>query len=152
MARSIPPMTRADLLAFLRAHPLAVQASVSPAGGPQAAVIGAVVSDRLELFFDTQDTSRKCHNLRADPRIALVFGWDLDEACTLQIEGGADEPTGGDLDRLKAIYFERFPDGVAREAAGGIAYFRVRPTWVRFSDFRVEPPAIEEIEAAQLAP
>ena len=46
---------------------------------------------------------------------------------------------------LVAAYFAKFPDGIDREAWPDIAYFRVRPTWVRFSDFTVDPPAIELI-------
>ena len=87
-------MTRQDLLAFLKRHKLAVQASVSASGMPQAAVVGIVVSDAFEVFFDTLDSSRKCQNLRRDPEVALVVGWDLDEGRTLQLEGTADEPAG----------------------------------------------------------
>ena len=32
-----------------------------------------------------------------------------------------------------------FPDGPTRLSWPGIAYFRVRPRWVRYSDFRVTP-------------
>ena len=69
-------MDRQGLLAFLRKHRLCVQASVAAEGGPQAAVVGYAVSDRLELIFDTLASTRKAENLRRDPRIALVVGWD----------------------------------------------------------------------------
>lgn len=139
-------MNRAELLAFLERHPLAVEASVADDGAPQAAVIGVAVSPELELVFDTLATSRKCANLRRDPRIALVIGWDLSEACTVQLEGRVDEPRGADLARLQALYFARFPDGIARRDWPAITYFRVRPTWMRWSDFRVDPPVIEVID------
>lgn len=132
-------MEDADILALARTCKDAVEASVGP-GGPQAAVVGVVVSDAFEIFFDTSDRSRKLANLRRDPRCALVLGWD--EEWTLQIEGTADEPRGADLERLKALYFERFPDGRAREAWPDIAYVRVRPTWIRLSDFRGPEPVI----------
>ena len=45
-------MTRLELVRFLRKHRLAVQASVSARGGPQAAVVGVAVSDGLEIVFD----------------------------------------------------------------------------------------------------
>ena len=133
-------MTRSDLLAFLHAQKWAVQASTSPSGAPQAAVIGVAVADDLELVFDTMGDTRKAANLRARPSIALVVGWD--DAQTVQIEGAADEPTGDELARLKRVYFEKFPDGPTREAWPGIAYFRVRPTWIRLSDFRGDAPRI----------
>lgn len=127
-------VTRAELLAFLRRHRYAVQASCAGDGAPQAAVIGIAVTDELELVFDTLGTTRKAGNLRKDPRIALVVGWD--EAQTVQLEGLADEPAGAELDRLKRVYFERFPDGPERESWPHLTYFRVRPTWARYSDFR----------------
>ena len=134
-------MNVTELLAFLRRHRICVQASVSPSGAPQAAVVGFAVSDDLEIVFDTVGTTRKMSNLRQDPRVALVIGWDDEQ--TLQIEGVADEPQGADLARLKAVYFEVYPDGVERQAWKDITYVRVRPTWARYSDFRPGGSIIE---------
>jgi hypothetical protein len=127
-------MNRADLFAFLRRHRLCIQASVSGTGAPQAAVVGYGVSHDLEIVFDTLGTTRKMANLRRDPRLALVIGWDEEQ--TVQIEGLADEPTGAELARLKQVYFGAYPDGPQREGWPGITYVRVRPTWARYSDFR----------------
>jgi hypothetical protein len=136
-------MTRAELATFLGRHRLGVLASVAASGGPQAAVVGVAVSADLELVFDTLGSTRKATNLRRDGRAALVVGWDEEQ--TVQLEGIADEPTGAELARLKQIYFAAFPDGPTREAWPGITYFRVRPTWVRYSDFRGAEPVIVEI-------
>lgn len=127
-------MNSAELLGFLRKHRYAVQASTQASGAPQAAVIGIAVSDQLELVFDTLGTTRKAHNLRRDPRIALVVGWDDEQ--TVQLEGTADEPSGEELARLKRVYFARFPDGPEREQWPHITYFRVRLSWAVYSDFR----------------
>ncbi len=67
-------MRAAELLSFMRAHPLAVQASVSADGEAQAAVVGIVVTDEFEVFFDTSEETRKVANLRRNPRIAFVIG------------------------------------------------------------------------------
>jgi hypothetical protein len=125
-------VTLAELLAFLRRHRICVQASAFASGAPQAAVVGFAVSDELET--DTLGDTRKATNLRRDPRIALVVGWDDEQ--TVQIEGVADEPAGDDLARLKSVCFSVYPDGVERQAWKGITYVRVRPTWARYSDFR----------------
>lgn len=141
-------MSLERLVTFLREQPWAVAASVAADGGPQAAVIGVVVSDDGELFFDTRATSRKFTNLTRDPRIALVLGWD--DARTVQYEGRADRPAGEPLARLKARYFDRFPDGRDREGWPDIAYFRVLPTWIRYSDFSTDPPTIVEFGVRDL--
>src|SRR5439155_27357955 len=66
--------TRANVLEFMRQHSLAVQSSVSVSSSPQAAVVGFIVTDDFEMFFDTLDSSRKASNLRQNPRIAIVVG------------------------------------------------------------------------------
>ena len=110
-------MNRTDLLSFLRRHRLCVHATGSDSGAPQAAVVGYGVSDDLEVVFDTLATTRKAANLRRDPRIALVVGWDEEQ--TVQMEGLADEPTGAELARLKRVYFAAYPD--VRSARDGRA-------------------------------
>jgi pyridoxine/pyridoxamine 5'-phosphate oxidase len=142
-------VTRAELLAFLRKHRIAVEATVTPAGAPQAAVIGYAVSERLEIVFDTLTSTRKYQNLAADPRIALVIGWD--QAQTVQIEGSVDFPSGDELGRIRDCYFVAYPDGRERLAWSGITHARVRPKWARFSDFTLEPPRIVELGASELA-
>lgn len=141
-------MTRAELISFLRRYKLAVQASVGPDGAPQAAVVGFAVSDALELVFDTTEDTRKARNLVADPRIALVVGWD--HAITAQIEGVADFPVGPELERIRACYFVAYPDGRERLAWPGITHVRVRPTWVRYSDYTQDPPRIVELTGDEL--
>jgi general stress protein 26 len=144
-------MTPAELLEFMRHHSLAVQASVTGAAAPQAAVVGIVVTDRFELFFDTVNTTRKMQNLRRNPKIAFVIGGLTggDER-TVQYEGIAEEPTGADLAHLKEAYFHTFPDGLERQGWPGITYVRVRPTWIRYSDFSRTPPQIVEFAAREL--
>lgn len=126
-------MMRADLLRFLQLHRLAVLATVSESGPPESAVVGIAVTGQLEIVFDTLGDTRKCRNLRRNPHISLVIGWDKE--ITVQCEGVADEPKGTDLLRLKNDYFAVYPDGVQRQSWPGITCFRVRLSWARYSDF-----------------
>ena len=128
-----------------------MQASVSAVGAPQAALVGIVVSDRFEVFFDTLDNSRKTSNLRSNRAAALVIGPSAPGSTrTLQLEGEADEPQGADLERLLTLYFARFPDGRERQAWPHITYWRITPSWLRYSDFSADPPEIVELRAADL--
>lgn len=142
-------MTRADLLAFLRRHRLAVQATVHADGAPQAAVVGVAITDALEIVFDTLESTRKHANLRRDPRIALVIGWGDD--ATAQLEGVADFPEGDDLTRIRDAYFEVYPDGRDRLAWPGITHVRVQPTFIRLTDYTSNPPRIVELREADIA-
>ena len=140
-----------DLLRFLKEHRLAVEASVSASLAAQAAVVGFAISDEFEIIFDTLDSTRKVPNLRQNPRLAFVVGGLLpgDER-TAQYEGIADEPTGTELERLTEIYYGVYPGGRTRRSWPGLIYIRVRPTWIRYSDYNVDPPQIVEFTADQL--
>ena len=118
---------------------------------PQAAVVGIAVSDRFEIVFDTLASTRKAINLRANSKAALVIGGLVagDER-TAQIEGIADEPSGADLERLKRVYYGVYPDGPSRLSWNGLIYVRVRPAWIRFSDYNQGPPLIVEFTEDQL--
>lgn len=140
-------MNSVELLAFLRCCRWAVETSVSPAGRPQAAVIGFAATDSSHLIFDTIASSRKAGNLRTNPHIALVIGGLDGREQTVQYEGVVDFPVGQELDDLKRIYFDRFPDGRDRAEWSTILYVRVTPRWVRYSDFSKNPPVIVEFPA-----
>lgn len=146
-------MTREVLLEFMRSEKYAVQASVSAGAAPQAAVVGIAVTDDLEIVFDTLASSRKAPNLRANPAIALVIGGTRDgDERTVQYEGTADEPGGAELERLLSVYYSRFPEGPQRRSWPGLIYVRVKPTWIRYSNFNTNPPEIIEFDPATWAP
>jgi hypothetical protein len=139
------------LLKFMRLHRLAVQASVSALDAAQAAIVGFAVTDLFEIVFDTLDTTRKVQNLRRNPRVALVIGgWAPGDERTVQYEGVADEPSGSELERLKEAYYTVYPDGPSRLGWPGLIYVRVRPTWVRYSDYNRDPPEIIEFQGENL--
>ena len=149
---------RNELVEFMRANPLATVATVSAEGAPEAAVVGVAVGDRLELVFDTLDTSRKFVNVKREARVAAVFGaagayrsGKHDER-SVQYEGVADVPVGEELARVQeSIYFKQFPDGRARMKWPHIAYVRVKPLWIRYSDYNVSPPRIVEMRGEEVA-
>ena len=136
-------LTEAEIHAFIARQRYAVVATGHADGSTQSALVGIAVSPELEIYFDTTGDTRKARNLRRDPRIALVVGWDNEQS--MQLEGIADEPTGDALAALKAIYYAAWPDGPGREAWPGITWFRIRPKWLRFSDFNRTADAVREI-------
>ncbi|HEY4181509.1 MAG TPA: pyridoxamine 5'-phosphate oxidase family protein [Kofleriaceae bacterium] len=144
-------MTRDEVIKFLRENKIVVEASLHRDGSPQAAAVGIAVTDDLHLVFDTVTTSRKHANLLRDPRCAFV-AWH--GGVTIQIEGQAEllyptRPTDELAEQLaaaKAAYFSAFPDGPERESWPDIAYWRVRPTWIRASDYGTSPAAITVVD------
>jgi PPOX class probable F420-dependent enzyme len=136
-------------VAFVRRRGLGVIASRGPDGSPQAALIGIAATDQGEIVFDTTRSSRKYRNIAADPRVALVVG--LDDEVTVQAEGVADLPRGEELRRCTEAYFAQYPDGRERATDPDIVHFRVRLTWLRYSDYRPDSFTIEETSVGQAA-
>ena len=129
---------------FIGGQTLAVVATLGPHGAPQAALVGIAVTDRLELVFDSVDTSRKIANLRRGARVAVVIGGTMDDERTVQVEGVADEPDGDEGARIREAYFLRWPDGRERVYWAGITHVRITPAWMRFSDWTASPVAVAE--------
>jgi Pyridoxamine 5'-phosphate oxidase len=135
-------MDRAGLYAFMTQHRYGVVSSISRSGAPQSALVGIATTPDLEIVFDTVKTSRKYPNLIERSSCSFVVGWSGEQ--TVQFEGIAEEPAGSDLKRCQEVYFAAWPDGPARMSWPGIAYFVVRPRWIRYSDYDQSPPLIKE--------
>lgn len=124
---------------------------MSPSGGAQAAVVGVAITDRFEVVFDTLESTRKAENLRRNSKLAFVIGGLVDgDGRTVQYEGIADEPSGSELERIKQAYYAVYPDGPTRLSWPGLMYVRVRPMWIRYWDYNVDPPHVAEFTAEQL--
>ena len=139
-------MTDADLLAFIARHKLGVLGTIGAEHTPQAALVGIAITPEFEIVFDTVSSSRKYPNLIAQPACSFVIGWTGEQ--TVQYEGEARLLASPDLERYREIYFKTWPDGPARMSWPGIAYFAVRPRWIRYSDFDQNPPLIREVNFA----
>ncbi len=135
--------TKSELQAFIAAQRYGVVATTHADGSAESALVGIAVSPELEIYFDTLGDTRKARNLRRDPRISLVIGWDNEQS--VQLEGIADEPKGAELAALKRIYYAAWPDGPTRESWPGITWFRVKPRWIRFSDFNRAGDVVREM-------
>ena len=135
-------MERSELYSFMRQHRYGVVSSIAEDGAPQSALVGIATTPELSIVFDTLRTTRKYGNLTRNPHCSFVVGWSGEQ--TVQLEGLAEEPTGEDLRRFQAAYFEAWPDGPARMSWPNLTYFVVHPRWVRYSDYDRRPPFIWE--------
>jgi PPOX class probable F420-dependent enzyme len=136
-------VNRPEFVEFVRQRPLAVLATRAPDGAPQAALVGITATDQGELIFDTATSSRKCRNLRAFPRVAVVIGWD--DELTAQCEGNADVLNGGERERCLRAYLRQYPDGRQRAHDPEIVLVRIRPHWGRLSDYRPDSFSVQQI-------
>lgn len=135
-------MNYLKLYTFMAQKTLAVVATIGPDWAPQSALVGIAVTPNLEIVFDTDTSSRKYHNLIRNPPCSLVVGWSDEQ--TLQFEGTASIPEGDERNDVRRFYLSVWKDGQTRAASPNTAYVIVRPSWIRFSDYSLQPPAIEE--------
>ncbi len=136
-------MNKADLFKFMAGRKLGVLGSITLDGSPQSALVGIAVTPELEIIFDTVASSRKYGNLLANPVASFVVGWSGE--VTVQFEGEAFHPLGAELARYQQMYFAVWPECRDHLSWPGIAYFVVRPKWIRYSDYDQRPPLIEEL-------
>ncbi len=136
-------LTRKSAYEFLKACPFGAIATVNADRGPQAAMVNIAVTKDLELIFQTLQTTRKCLNLRRDPRVAIVT-WKEDE--TLQFEGIADEPDEYAREPLLQTYFEARPDARAHIGWPDLVYVRVKPRWIRLSFYSGTSWRVDELK------
>lgn len=140
---------KSQLIAFIGRHKLGVIATSSPAAVPEAALINIAVTPDFEIVFETTAATRKCGNLRDNPRVAMVIGWNDDQ--TLQIDGLVELLEGSNRDRLKAIFVDAFPNKASHEFWPGNDFYRVRPFWARFSNY-TPPRKVEEFHFPENLP
>lgn len=130
---------------FILKNKFAVLSTISKDSKPQSACIGIAVTHQLKLIFDTTKESRKYSNLKNDPSVSLVIGWE--EGQTIQYEGISHEIDIAEDEDILKVYFDAFPEGIDRyKNWKNITYFLVEPLWIRFSDFNQIVPNIVEIK------
>lgn len=133
-------MTREEFVAFVRKARQGVVATVDAAGNPEVALVGLAVADAGDVLFDSYTATRKVDNLRANPRAALVIGWD--NGVSVQVEGPVEILSGRDRDAFGKVYLAQFPG--SRALADGFSIIRVTPNWLRLYDTRPNPVLITE--------
>jgi general stress protein 26 len=92
-------LTKSEIYAFIAAQRYGVEATTHADGSTQSALVGIAVSPALDICFDTTGDTRKAKNLRCDPRISLVIGWDNEQSiqlagCASAISTGRRMPSG----------------------------------------------------------
>lgn len=132
------------LLDFIKKQSLATISTISTDIKPEAAVIGFGQTENLEIIFGTDILSRKYNNIKHNPSVAIVIGWD--DSRTVQYEGLASELTSNDLQLVRENYWSKNPDAEKYHKNEGQKYFIVKPNWIRYTDLSKEPWEIIVLE------
>lgn len=136
--------TKAHVLAFLKNHIHAVISTATLTGQPEAALIGFGETEQLELIMGTFKTSRKYRNLKTNNRAAFVIGWGEDNI-TVQYEGLATELNPDEWEPFLTLYHAKVPGAAMFKSKPDQTYFKITPTWIRYSDLSGNQPEITEL-------
>ena len=133
------------ILDYLKTQLLGVLATVSEDGRPQAALVAVTELPDLSVIFGTANTTRKYANLQREQRIAITVGHDVEVGVTVQYEGVAAELSGEELERYRARHLTKNPRAKKFAFSDTQRFFKVRPTWIRYSNLAAKPPLIFEL-------
>ena len=92
------------ILDFIKKQNLAVLATVGEIA-PESSVLEFGENDNLEIILDMYNSSRKYKNMKKNPNVSLVIGWDED--ITIQYEGVAKELSGEEKRLQQEIYWKK---------------------------------------------
>jgi len=131
------------VLGFLKSHKLGV---IATAAGrqPEAAAVDFSETNALEIILTTLAFYRKYKNLKKNRKVAFVVGGE--KSVTLQYEGLAEELSRNAFKKYYKRHVHKNPIekkfGVMPEAR----FFKIKPTWLRYSDFTKQPNEIFELK------
>ena len=126
------------IMDFIKNEKLAVLATVTIDGKPEAAVMAFSEKDNFELIFQTPNDSRKYANLKKNPNVAVAYGWDLEKNITVQYEGVAKEAQGGEINECREIHSRKSQISAEYANIPENKYFKVIPKWIRYWDFKTD--------------
>ncbi|KKS19141.1 MAG: Pyridoxamine 5'-phosphate oxidase [Parcubacteria group bacterium GW2011_GWC1_41_7] len=133
------------ILEFFKKNVLCVLATHdSEHNKPECAVIVFTETENFEIIFGCLNNARKYGYLQKNPKVAFSIGWNGEENITVQYEGVAKEVTGVEFEQCRDINLKKNPSSKKFAFLPEQRYFRVQPTWIRYSDFSKNP--IEEFE------
>ena len=131
-------LSLSEFVEFARAAGLAVLATASPTGQPEAALVGIAVTAPGELIVDIPRHARKLANIDRNDRAAAVIGWDA--GVSIQVEGRIRLVTGEQRRGYEQSYLARFPDSRVADPEFEVAV--LTPDWVRRYDATSDPALI----------
>ncbi len=138
---TIDALNKKIVFDFIKQHHLAVLSTVSGDMLPEASVVGFDIEQKnadFEIRFVTFDSSRKHANLKRNPRVAMVIGWDHGK--TIQIEGEAFEVTDSeDVKEIEWKNLEKMPTVAKYINPERAVFYKIIPKSLRYSDYSTEP-------------
>lgn len=135
---------REEIYDFMNSYLHGVISTLNKDGLPNSAIVGFGQTKDLCILIGTDNTSRKYTNMQRDAHVAFTIGGTTAE--TIQLEGNARELKPEELQLVSDNYWRKNPHAKVHHKNPGERYFIITPTWIRYTDLRVDPWSITEIK------
>lgn len=133
-----------NILTFLTDNRVGALTILRKDGSPHSAALHYSHSpEPLELYFSTENTSRKAEALLDGQNIhaSFVVGLSEEEWITLQINGAAKIiQDKNELTRVHAIHYAKHPDSEQWKDDPATIFIKFTPTWWRYTNYNTDPP------------
>ena len=137
------------ILNFIHGHDLCVLSTTNAEGNSQSALVGFSENDAFELLIGTTTSSRKYANIKANPSVSVVIGWN--EGICVQYEGVAQVLDKGEkLDSYLQNHFAKLPGAKKYQNNSEQCYLVVEPRWLRYTDIGSSPRLVQEVTFSTL--
>ncbi|OGM21349.1 hypothetical protein A2714_02535 [Candidatus Woesebacteria bacterium RIFCSPHIGHO2_01_FULL_38_9] len=134
------------VLEFLGKNRVSVLTTLLKDGTPHGATLHYSHKENpLELYFSTENTSRKCQTLKDGKvgKASVVIGFSEEEWITLQMDGSVqailDEV---ELKEVQSIHYPKHPNSEKFKNDPATIFLKFTPTWFRYTDYNTKPPTI----------
>lgn len=128
---------------FILEHKIAVLATVDQYSLPEAAVVGFSMGENFEIYFGTSLDTRKFENIRKNPRVALVIGWDKGK--TVQYEGEATELSEEEVLNYQQTALSDVPSIAKYVHRHETVFYKVKPKMIKYTDVSTHPWEVFEL-------
>lgn len=149
------PVSNETLLHFLRSHPVAHLATLDQHGRPRISTVYYYVNSMMEIFIVTLEETDKYKNIQQDGNIAFVVT-DEKMQQTVQMQGTASlvrDPgvRAAIIEQLAVVQARNksgWPPPIIKLDKGGLRLVKIKPSWIRFLDFK-DPDTIVQYETSE---
>ncbi|MDB5204022.1 MAG: segregation and condensation protein [Candidatus Taylorbacteria bacterium] len=127
-----------EILDYIKTQRVGVLAVEMMDGSPHAATVHfAHTDDPLVFYFETYREYRKAEPLfaREKSRASFVIGSDESNMKTLQLDGIIELLKPEERGAFDSVYLGKFPEKSEKAKDPKFVFFKLTPTWWRFTDW-----------------
>ncbi len=134
------------IIEFISTQKISALTTMLTDGMPHAAALHySHRNDPMELYFSTENTSRKAQALLdgKSSKAAVVIGFSEEKWIALQMEGEVVTIMDKEeLSRIHSVHYKKHPGSEKYKDDPATIFLKFTPTWFRYTDYNTAPLTI----------